>query len=476
MSSIHKKRRQILALSWDESELYYLRARLSGKKIEVLECDVASTSDTQLEDVLGKKRTRGATVLCAIPRSQVEILDLELPPATDAELPTFVRNEVSREIPDLTDRCLIDYLPGENNSGSRKVTAYTLRADRLKSVIERNEKVGAPASQIVLRALATASLFRRMVGNAQGKCLLVTPLARSTDVSVFDQGQVIFTRSFRTEHDSETAIVSAPLVSEIRRTLLVSDHDQPVEHIYFFGDLPADESIADLAEELELPVSVLDPFEGTESNSREPSSQGEDGNPNEATHRFAPLIGMIRDFAEGQPDIDFLNPRKPPKRAPAWKRFAVYSAVAALAVAAIVYSFGADLRSAKTDLKESTAEIAKQEKILKKLKTKASVAQAIDNWESNEIVVLDELRDLSDRFPERSKAIARGFTSSMKGSEMTITMPVNSRGASTLLAVGRHASRSSSHHSEQTSFDDRWTKALRHEFSNDYSSATAAGF
>ena len=102
---------------------------------------------------------------------------------------------------------------------------------------------------------------------------------------------------------------------------LESDDESPVEHVYMFGDLHENSTfIKRLADDLDLPVSLLDPTVGLKLLSK-PDPQ--------TIHQYTALIGMIRDEAAGDPPVDFCHPRRPPPPPQYKKKIGFYAAVAA---------------------------------------------------------------------------------------------------------------------------------------------------
>ena len=266
----------VVAFSWHQHRLLMLVAKVHGREIEIREAvsvPLAANSTPEqigqrLAEELHERHVRHFELLVGLPRSRVEMLSLTLPPATDAELAELVQNEVLRQLTDLPEEAIVDFYPGQGDTESlRRVEAVVLRPEMLAQIKLACESAGRPATQLVLRPLAIASLFSRLAGQAHAKALLLTVMDCDADMSLFSHGQVVFSRTVRLSDDEGAPLDASRVSDEIRRTLAVAplepEDDDDVGHVYIFDDLRrSNEFIEQLAEDLQLPVSLLDPLVG----------------------------------------------------------------------------------------------------------------------------------------------------------------------------------------------------------------------
>jgi hypothetical protein len=175
-----------------------------------------------------------------------------------------------------------------------------------------------------------------------------------------------------------------------------------VEQVFLFG---GSEEYAQLAEsitgELNIAASVVDPFEITDV--------PDDGLP-ERPGRFAGLVGMILDESYGGHALDFLHPKRPPPRPDRRRVVAAVAAAAVLAVAAVGYYAWSDISAADEEIQRLTAEIHERDGLLERTADTRAIVEAVRDWQSGEIVWLDELRDLSLRFPSGRDLIVHRMT------------------------------------------------------------------
>src|SRR5882724_3506897 len=97
---------RLLAFDWDQQEARYVVASTRGSKLVVEAAASVKLVDgdgsiqtwrAALQAALEPHRVGRATTLVAVERSQIELVNLTLPPSSDAELPEMVRNQAMRE-------------------------------------------------------------------------------------------------------------------------------------------------------------------------------------------------------------------------------------------------------------------------------------------------------------------------------------------------------------------------------------------
>jgi Tfp pilus assembly protein PilN len=191
---------------------------------------------------------------------------------------------------------------------------------------------------------------------------------------------------------------------ELRRTLAAA-HNQlagrKVQAIYLCGtEAEHGDLAARIEADLSLPVRVFDPLKGLELSpglkASRPANSG----------RFAPLLGMLADEIGSVPHvIDFLHPHQKPE--PPSKRNTYV--LAAAAVAALVLLGGLIIWQQLASLDREIARLQAQSKSLEQVKKGAEEIEKsvneIRKWTDGDIVWLEELRQLSERFPESKEAM-----------------------------------------------------------------------
>lgn len=457
---------RMLAVDWSRREVRYVIASTHGGSIVVEaaesvslpvtegpEDDVDRRAGETLRDALASVRLNRARVLVAIDRSRSEMLHLAVPPADDSELPALVWNQAIRASQSVTEDSIVDFVAVAGQSSEpREVIAASLSVDQLERVRSTMQAAGLTTDRIVLRGFAAASLVARFAQEPSQSYLLVNLLGDEADLTVVHSGRVRFQRTVRLPADADQQTIADSLNTEIRRTLLVAPHDStdgkpsangnPAECIYLFGREDDHGALRERLASEDLPdVQLVDVFErmGTPATGRDRRTSlplaiprlsrrgrhdrlaqsgptrdmagasvewsGSAGVPDDPG-RFAPLLGMLLDEAQGKRHaVDFLNPKKPPKP-PDRRRQLIVGGVAAAAVllAAAIYA-GQTLSDADERNRQLAEELKELDALVKRTAEKRSLVSAIENWEASNIVWLDELRDLSLKFPSGRDAV-----------------------------------------------------------------------
>ena len=402
---------KILAIDWDRHQLRYVLAVIGRRTVKVLAASAVPMMMRQDEDdpeerpdpagtlraKLGRKASR-LPALVGVDRASIETLTLTLPPATDAELPELVLNQAMRDSPSVTEDTPLDFLPqNDDPTEPREVLVATLAPDAMRQIKRACTEAGIKPARMLMRPYASASLFLRSELAENGEAsLLVNLVGDEVDLTVVAEGKIVFTRTARIPHSDDQAETDQRVLAEIGRTLMVAmQHqigDQSVRRICLCGSQGDRQGLSDGAtEQFELPVVEFDPFDAVEiARKAIPDEPGS----------FTSLLGMLLDEAyNAQHAIDFLNPREVPKPP---DRRRLYAAVAGLLIIGGLYVWddqSSELEKLDATIATLTQEHNKREQMATVAANQIQIASALRAWHSTEINWLDELRDLSVRFP-----------------------------------------------------------------------------
>jgi Tfp pilus assembly PilM family ATPase len=402
---------KILALDWDRHQLRYVLAIIGRRSVKVLAASVVPMSTVQgegdieerpdpagtLRAKLGRKASR-LPALVGVDRASIETLPLTLPPATDAELPELVLNQAMRESPTITEDTPLDFLPqNDDPSEPREVLVAALDPDAMGEIKRACSTAGIKPARMLMRPYASASLFLRseLAGDGEAS-LLVNLVGDEVDLTVVNEGRIVFNRTARIPHSDDQVETDRRVLSEIGRTLMVAmQHqigDQSVRQICLCGGQGDHQGLIDgVAEQFDLPAVEFDPFDSVEI--------GRKAMPEEPG-AFTALLGMLLDEAHGaRHAIDFLHPREVPKPP---NRGRLYVAVAALLITGAVFVWNqqsAELEKLDETIARLTEEHNARLAEAKQARYRILVAQSLRNWHSVDVNWLEELRDLSLRFP-----------------------------------------------------------------------------
>ncbi|MFH1919125.1 MAG: hypothetical protein ABIP48_04440 [Planctomycetota bacterium] len=418
---------RILAVDWDQHEARYVLGATAGGKVTVdaIESvplvDVAEGGAEPHPDLAGSLTAAmsnlklGRTpVLVGVERSSIELLHFTLPPAKDSELPELVVNQAMHESQLVSEQSVLDFLPlGDDPTTPRNVICAALSPGEMERICQTCEAAGLKPTRMLLRPFASASLFVQTATPAEAVYLLVSRITDQVDLIIVVDGKPVFFRTVRLPEGVGEDQATARLLAEINRTLAAAPQShlrgETVECIYIFG---RSDDHRDLIEqirgELLLPARVFDPFEALRvPEERTPEDCG----------RFAPLLGMLLDEAAGSHAVDFLHPRKMPQPVNRVRIAATCAGVLAVAILGVAYNTWSTwseingenqvLAERVRDLKETGKKAAQRQKLI----------DAVSQWQARDVIWLDELRDLSLRFPStRDVVVSRMLLSSSQSS------------------------------------------------------------
>ncbi|MEZ6120844.1 MAG: hypothetical protein R3C28_30295 [Pirellulaceae bacterium] len=411
-----------LAVTWNARQVTYLLTRIKRQNVTVLDLGTESIADADVDDsppaaavgqaiqaVLDRNRLKKCEVLVGVGRSQLEILELALPPATDAELPNMVRSEVARRLGENLDRASIDYVlrqPRSADDTARRVDAAVLREDARQEMDAVCQIAKVAPHRIIPRPYAIASLFGRIAGNKTAPCLVINRNVDIADLSVYANGHVEFTRTVQMPNGLDEREEAKLLATEVVRTIMVKPSEEvdapEVDRIYVFGNTKNSHVlIEDLAEEAALPVTILNPFDQLEFAS---------GTVGKQAHLYSALVGMVRDHAEDAVSIDFIHPKQPPAPPDYRKKAVLYGLLAALAIGVAGWALRSDIVDVREENQTVVSELDKSNAFLKKIQQKTATVKWVQAWQNGEVNWLDELKDLSERFPEGEAAVVDRMT------------------------------------------------------------------
>lgn len=424
---------RLLAIEWDAQEVRFVVARASrGGHLTVDRAQAVplpATPDGEkrtaadlgqaIRAALSDAKIRGSIALVGVNRSAVELRQLTLPPAPEEELPELVRHQAAREFTSIGDGASLDFVSAPHDSpAARVVTAAALSDQQLVFARAVCEAAKIKPARLLLRPYAASSLLARH--KTEPVAILVDGGPDETDLTVLVDGRVFLSRSLRNhprgteEHDADDAAADvAPLVAEIRRTVVAVRNQTgggTVAAVYLCGDGAVEHELAEpLRNELSIPVEVFDPWStvALAGPLRE--------TPPEQPGRYAALLGMLADEAEErQPGLDFLNPRRKPQ--PVNRRRLAGIGIAAAALVALgglyfAWEQFAEIGGRIESLERRSRDL---DQLVKRGTEKQVAVAAIEDWSLGDVVWLDELRDLSLRFPQPRDAVLLRLTLSAR--------------------------------------------------------------
>ncbi len=396
-----------LALDWDHNQLHVVSATVSGGAVRVQHAAVfdeelspnlpqAEELGKLLRDRLKAAGISPAPVLACIGRDRVVVKDIRFPKVPAAEEPAIVRFQAVKELSESPEEVVIDYTPtGEATaSGEQKAHVVALRRELLAAYQGICKSAGLKLVGLTPRPFGTLTCLRRLAGTSvltppadPGDAVAVLTVSeRWAEFCVTRNGTLLLARSLA---------AGGNLAGEVKRNLVLyagQAPGAPVKALYFCGTNEHAALRDKLQDSLGIPIHPLDPFAGSEKADLPASHRGS----------FAGAVGLLHAKAEkrGLP-INFVEPREPkPPSDPNKKFMVVGGAVAALVLVGTVIFCTMSLVRKNREIVKLTAEKTLVTATADQLETEATRMKSLADWLDSEVVWLDELYDLTDRFPE----------------------------------------------------------------------------
>ncbi|MDR1964899.1 MAG: hypothetical protein LBQ50_14095 [Planctomycetaceae bacterium] len=410
---------RFLAIDWSDTECRYLLASLQRgggitvqkSGVAVLETASVKKSDTEkisksndlsglisgLRNILKEERIGSCPLLLCLDRSKIELLYQTLPPCREAEIPVLLKNQVLRELSGFSDHDPLDYLVlGNETEESRRILAATIPLSYRQLLVRSFRSAGCSPQRIGLKSLVAAGLMFHsgMAPEEFEPALVVHVVENEVDLILVEGKQVLSVRSFRLPDQLRFVEIVDRIASEVERTVLVGDDSmagRPIKKVFVFGNEDDWRPLVETLTEHELDVSVINPFLIPGVRAAAIPDQPE---------YFAPLLGLLfEQQTASKNSIDFLHPKEAPKP-PNYFR-SIFLALVLLGICGFgVYYWNREVvRGMEEELirvKEEHQKVAAQ---LQQTQPGFNVLRQAGNWESQNVLWLDELQSLSIVLP-----------------------------------------------------------------------------
>ena len=410
---------KFLAIDWDETECRYAIATLHNEKIIVRNVGIVpitlpiggNASESPLMTLartihsLSKEEKLGnCPLLLSLGRNDVEWIQQKLPPCKKSEIPLLLKNQVLREVPGSTESDPLDYLVLESSSDGHQILALTISLAFRKSLVRIFRSLGYPPLHIGFRAGNAAELALRNTAlidsDPSEPCLIVNTVGNDVDLIVVAEERIAALRSFRlpVEHWHKN------LADEIERTLTIGLEGAAslsVRHVVLFGD-GTDTKLQGYLSRCGLTVQFLNPFTlPNVSVSNEVADPG----------KFAPLIGsLVIQTQKVKSVIDFLHPKEAPKSANYARPILLSLLLLGIVCFGLYYWNQNVIGRMQKRLAEVKTEHQQVADALLQLQPSWNVQRQTYFWESQNVVWLDVLKELSEVLPNSTDLVVAQMT------------------------------------------------------------------
>jgi Tfp pilus assembly PilM family ATPase len=338
-----------------------------------------------------------APVLVCVGRERLIVKDVRFPAVGAEEEPALVRFQVVKELTESADEAVIDYLVTGQSGSERRALAMVVPRKVVATYQNLCKAAGMKLASLTPRLFGILACVKQSIGSASAP-----PELRDAAVAVLTVGQpwaefcvvkdngVLFARP----------LTAGPgLAGEVRRNLALyagQSPQHPIRALYIAGQATEHSDLRErLHDSMGLAVQPLDPFAGQEAVDVQRDQRGV----------FAGPMGLLlsRGVRAALP-INFVQPREPkPAKNPNQLRIAAAAAVAALLLLGIIGFSFAQMASKDKELARLMEKKDERQKEVDRFDEDGKRVKAISDWLQGDVCWLDELYDLTDRFPDVSK-------------------------------------------------------------------------
>lgn len=395
----------VIAIDWESHRISGIQADVSRGSARIQKCFTLPVAKGTLEGeaaglwLKGELQRQGTTarqLMVSIPREDVVVRYLELPPCSDDELPAMVRFQSAAKSTIPVDQLALDFLPLPPRASveGREVLVASLPVERVRRLQKMATEAGLELLSIGVSSVATAELViqaeQAMISQPGEVTLIVARHADRVEISVLDRGVLAFTHSSQTLADEGASAV----LGETSRALVALQKrmsDLRVTRCWLIGSDHENVELAQGAQDrFRCQVHRLDPFRAqgvTLSISPVSDAAGAFG---------GPIGQLISHSTESARRIDFLNPRRPAVKRDHTKIRKMAAAAAAVIVFGSLFAYRSHRVS---QLKDETAQLQSQLKDtqnnLNRMAPQVKVAEAVKEWSAGRMNTLNEVNQLA---------------------------------------------------------------------------------
>jgi len=471
--------RHILSVDWDPRELRVVHARVRKGRVHVedvvaasIPADVDLGNAEQLGQLLGRvlqqEGIHGRRVIVDIPRDQAVLSTLSLPNVLVPDMAGMVEVQIGKGLPFPVAEAVVDFaVPSATAEGGGvcDVSVAAVRREVLAFYTQVCQTAGLRLERIGLRPYANKVAVQAFLGESglggpggPERVLMVDVGPVLTEIDVIRRGQLVFSRAASVYVPPERpGLVSFPgaqgaagltepsesVVSEV----LAFDADGPGRNP---GPPDMAAVVADLMVEVtrsieahrgtdpgaQMDCAVVAGGTGIEESLAEAIQRrfgihaetfnaaaclDNDRERGAAASGFSAALGLVLGHAaEGRLEFDFLHPKKQevPGRVKLRKvPLAAAVAVLFLAAAVVAYQRGPGKQLARVH--ELEREIADIESRINDHKPFQRMVESARDFESEQVVWIDELRRLAELLPDNRNVVLENLTLNQRNQTLT---------------------------------------------------------
>jgi hypothetical protein len=394
-----------LVLDWDHDQFHVLCAQSSRRGVQVTRAvtwahpepftpSTAERVGKALRDFLKSAKIAPAPVIVGIGRDRIFLKELRFPAIAAHEEASLVRFQTGKEMAEAVDNYAIDYAALHNGGGAeRQIMTVAARRDIIAMLQTLCQAAGLKLHAVTPKLFGMPHAIARSI---QPDASPLTPKRLNVVLSVGQRwAELCFFKGDRLLQAQ--ALANGPLlVNEVKRNLAVFkaqyaasvDLEGP-DCLYVFGDDAA--SVQNLQNGQSLPLRLLDPLK------QDGASVAEVKNPGQ----FAGAVGLAALWSHAvERPVNLFTPKRQIAPTSVTRQRGMFYGAAAVLLAVFFIGMTAYILARKraeiTDLMSEKTELESQ--LVVNAQERADL-DAYKEWEQTTIPWLDELYDLTARYP-----------------------------------------------------------------------------
>ncbi len=201
--------KKLLAVDWDSRNLRLVLVRPRSEGLEVVKAvSIPVPADVKMDDpeVMGaflregmhRARLAAKSAVMSIPRDQVVLNTLNLPPTPAEEMPALVQFQIVKELPFAVDQATVDFAVGSGFDPREPcgVLVAAVRNEQLAFYKQVAHEAGLSLERIGLRPYANLRAVTARATDLEDKTLLLIEIGpQLTEIDIIKNGALVFSRA-----------------------------------------------------------------------------------------------------------------------------------------------------------------------------------------------------------------------------------------------------------------------------------------
>jgi type IV pilus assembly protein PilM len=432
--------KKLLAIDWDARNLRLVLVRPRGEGLELVKAvsipvpaevklDDPEATGAFLREAMRQARISVKSAVMSIPRDQVVLNTLGLPPTPVEEMSALVQFQIVKELPFAADQATVDFAVGAGFDPKEPCTVLVaaIRNEQLAFYRQVAHEAGLSIERIGLRPYANLHAVTARAPDLRDKTFLLIEIGpQLTEIDIIKQGSLVFSRAAsvslpdyrgsRSSHYEDSRISAMEVADqepeEVDRRAV---NALMVEIVRSFEAHRATDAGISIDQIVVCGASGLEPQLGQVLAARF-ATQAELYTPERALdltaqrakelRGFSAAIGLAMGSAQrGLAAFDFLHPKKPvSKRQVRLKKVPIAVATGLLFIGAGATSYAKFVLPKQEQIKVMDERIEPKRKQAKVVRDFKAQVETLESWRDSEQYWPEVLIALTENFPPDDEA------------------------------------------------------------------------